>query len=151
MLEGQVNVFDFVQDVKREVITKEKKIIVKKKNIKGLEEIKNIEGQASIFDLIQEPKEEIKIEFTKNQLETIEKLKKEKEWIEYSLYKSGTVIFITKEEKIRVIPHGDINETFYIKDRYRSYFLKVNGEIDVIGIGITRWKNPVETIVKEEE
>lgn len=151
VLEGQVSAFDFVQDVKREVIPKEKKIIVKKKNIKGLEEIKNIEGQASIFDLVQEPKEEIKIDFTIEQIETIEKLKKEKEWIEYSLYKSGTVIFITKEDKISVIPQEDISKVFYIKDRYRSYFLKVNGEIDVIGIGITKWENPVKTIVKEEE
>ena len=139
MLEGQVNVFDFVQDVKREVITKEKKIIVKKKNIKCLEEIKNIEGQASIFDLIQEPKEEIKIEFTKNQLETIEKLKKEKEWIEYSLYNNGRVLFITIESKV-----------YKINDRYRTYFINTNGEID-IGIGITRWENPVKIIVKEED
>ncbi|MDH2337048.1 hypothetical protein [Clostridium perfringens] len=155
VLEGQVSAFDFVQDVKREVIPKEKKIIVKKKNIKGLEEIKNIEGQASIFDLVQEPKEEIKEEikfdFTKEQIETIEKLKKEKEWIEYSLYKSGTVIFITKEDKINVIPQEDISKVFYIKDRYRSYFIKKNGEVDVIGIGITRWENPVKTIIKEEE
>ncbi|HHD2730849.1 hypothetical protein ACQPUH_01685 [Clostridium perfringens] len=151
VLQGQMSAFDFVEDVKREVIPKEKKIISKKKSIKTLEEVKNIEGQASIFDLVQEPKEEIKIEFTIEQLETIENLKKEKEWIEYSLYKSGTVIFITKENNIKVIPQGDITESFYIKDRYRSYFLKVNGEVDVIGIGITRWKKPIKTIIREEE
>lgn len=60
VLEGQVSAFDFVEDVKKEVAPKEKKIIVKKKNIKGLEVFKNIEGQASIFDLIQDPKEKIK-------------------------------------------------------------------------------------------
>lgn len=150
VLEGQVSAFDFVEDVKREVIKKENKII-KKKVTKNLEEVKNIEGQASIFDLVQEPKEEIKIDFTREQLETIENLKKEKEWIEYSLYKSGTVIFITKEDKINVIPQEDISKVFYIKDRYRSYFIKKNGEVDVIGIGITRWENLVKTIVKEEE
>lgn len=139
VLEGQVSAFDFVEDVKREVITKEKKIIVKKKNIKGLEEIKNIDGQASIFDLVQEPKEEIKIDFTMEQLETIEKLKKEKEWIEYSLYGSGKVLLIKIESKV-----------YKINDRYRTYFINTNGEID-IGIGITRWENPVKIIVKEED
>lgn len=140
VLEGQVSAFDFVEDVKKEVAPKEKKIIVKKKNIKGLEEFKNIEGQASIFDLVQEPKEEIKIDFTKEQLETIEKLKKEKEWIEYSLYGSGKVLLITIE-----------NKAYKVNDRNRTYFINTNGEIDVIGIGITRWKNPVKTIFKEEE
>ncbi|BDS17330.1 hypothetical protein JUM001_15640 [Clostridium perfringens] len=148
LLQGQMSAFDFVEDVKREDIPRENKIIRKKKNTKTLEEVKNIEGQASIFDLVQEPKEEIKIDFTIEQLKTIENLKKE--WIEYSLYKDGTVIFITKEDKIKVIPQEDINKAFYIKDRYRSYFIKKNGEVDVIGIGITRWKNPVKTIVKEE-
>ena len=140
VLEGQVSAFDFVEDVKREVIPKEKKVIVKKKNIKGLEEIKNIEVQASIFDLVQEPKEEIKIDFTKEQLETIEKLKKEKEWIEYSLYGSGKVLLITIENKV-----------YKVNDRNRTYFINTNGEISVIGIGITRWENPVKTIIKEEE
>ena len=126
VLEGQVSAFDFVEDVKKEVAPKEKKIIVKKKNIKGLEEFKNIEGQASIFDLVQEPKKEIKIDFTMEQLETIEKLKKEKEWIEYSLYNNGRVLFITIESKV-----------YKINDRYRTYFINANSEID-IGIGITR-------------
>lgn len=140
VLEGQVSAFDFVEDVKKEVAPKEKKIIVKKKNIKGLEEIKNIEGQASIFDLVQEPKEEIKIDFTKEQLEIIEKLKKEKEWSEYSLYGSGKVLLITIE-----------NKAYKVNDRNRTYFINTNGEISVIGIGITRWENPVKTIIKEEE
>lgn len=141
VLQGQMSAFDFVEDVKREEIKKENKI-VKKKVTKSLE-IKNIEGQASIFDVVQEPKE-IKIDFTMEQLETIENLKKEKEWIEYSLYKSGTVVFITKED-------GFISEAIYIKDRHRSYFIKKNGEVNIIGIGITKWENPVKTILKEEE
>ncbi|HFD2049647.1 TPA: hypothetical protein ACF2DE_000311 [Clostridium perfringens] len=140
VLEGQVSAFDFVEDVKKEVAPKEKKIIVKKKNIKGLEEFKNIEGQASIFDLVQEPKKEIKIDFTMEQLEIIEKLKKEKEWIEYSLYGSGKVLLITIESKV-----------YKVNDRNRTYFINTNGEISVIGIGITRWENPVKTIIKEEE
>lgn len=44
---------------------------------------KVIDGQVSIFDL--EEDEIIQIEFTKEQQDTIEKLK-EKNWIEYSLY-----------------------------------------------------------------
>lgn len=142
VLEGQVSAFDFVEDVKREEIKKENKI-VKKKFTKSLE-VKNIEDQASIFDLDQEAKEKIKIDFTREQLETIENLKKEKEWIEYSLYKSGTVIFITKEDRF-------ISEAIYIKDRHRSYFIKKTGEVNTIGIGITKWENPVKTITKEEE
>ena len=140
VLEGQVSAFDFVEDVKREEVPKEKKIVSKKKSIKTLEEVKNIDGQASIFDLIQEPKEEIKIDFTMEQLETIENLKKEKEWIEYSLYGSGKVLLITIESKV-----------YKVNDRYRTYFINTNGEISVIGIGITRWENPVKTIIKEEE
>ncbi|HBI6897740.1 TPA: hypothetical protein K8N32_001342 [Clostridium perfringens] len=140
VLEGQVSAFDFVEDVKREEVPKEKKIVSKKKSIKTLEEVKNIDGQASIFDLVQEPKEEIKIDFTMEQLETIENLKKEKEWIEYSLYGSGKVLLITIESKV-----------YKVNDRYRTYFINTNGEISVIGIGITRWKNPVKTIVKEDE
>lgn len=140
VLEGQVSAFDFVEDVKREEIPKEKKIVSKKKSIKTLEEVKNIDGQASIFDLIQEPKEEIKIDFTMEQLETIENLKKEKEWIEYSLYGSGKVLLITIESKV-----------YKVNDRNRTYFINTNGEISVIGIGITRWENPVKTIIKEEE
>lgn len=99
--------------------------------------------------MVESQEEEVKVDFTKEQLETIEKLKEETEWIEYSLYKSGTVIFITKENKIKVIPQRSITAIFYIKDRYRSYFLKVNGEVDRIGIGITKWKNPVEIITKK--
>ncbi|XZL50376.1 hypothetical protein ACSXBO_07320 [Clostridium perfringens] len=140
VLEGQVSAFDFVEDVKREEVPKEKKIVSKKKSIKTLEEVKNIDGQASIFDLIQEPKEEIKIDFTMEQLETIENLKKEKEWIEYSLYGSGKVLLITIESKV-----------YKVNDRNRTYFINTNGEISVIGIGITRWENPVKTIIKEEE
>lgn len=136
VLEGQVSAFELVGDVKREVVTKEKKMIIKKKATEDLTEVKNIEGQASIFDLVQDPEEEIKIDFTKEQLETTEKLKKEKEWIEYSLYGSGKVLLITIESKV-----------YKVNDRNRTYFINTNGEIDVIGIGITRWDNPVKTIV----
>ncbi|MDU7110690.1 MAG: hypothetical protein E6303_07780, partial [Clostridium perfringens] len=91
-------------------------------------------GQITAFDLVENQEEEVKVNFTKEQLETIEKLKEETEWIEYSLYKSGMVIFITKENKIKVISQRNITSIFYIKDRYRSYFLKANGEVDSIGI-----------------
>lgn len=121
VLQGQIDAFDFLGDIKKEIVQEEKKVIRKKKSSKSFE--------------------------------TIEKLKEETEWIEYSLYKSGMVIFITKENKIKVIPQRNITAMFYIKDRYRSYFLKANGEVDRIGIGITKWKNPVETInnIKEDK
>lgn len=99
LLQGQMSAFDFVEDVKREVIPKEKKIISKKKSTKTLEEVENIEGQASIFDLVQEHKEEVKIDFTIEQLKNIEKLKTKK-WIEYSLYSNGRVLFITIENRL---------------------------------------------------
>lgn len=153
LLEGQIDVFDFLGDIKKEIVQEEKKVIRKKKISKSFETFENIEGQITAFDLVESQEEEVKVDFTKEQLETIEKLKEETEWIEYSLYKSGTVIFITKENKIKVIPQRSITAIFYIKDRYRSYFLKANGEVDRIGIGITKWKNPVETInnIKEDK
>lgn len=150
VLQGQIDAFDFLGDIKKEIVQEEKKVIRKKKSSKSFE---NIEGQITAFDLVESQEEEVKVNFTKEQLETIEKLKEETEWIEYSLYKSGMVIFITKENKIKVIPQRNITAMFYIKDRYRSYFLKANGEVDRIGIGITKWKNPVETInnIKEDK
>lgn len=143
VLQGQIDVFDFLGDIKKEIVQEEKKVIRKKKSSKSFETFENIEGQITAFDLVENQEEEVKVNFTKEQLETIEKLKEETEWIEYSLYKSGMVIFITRE----------ILHQFYIKDRYRSYFLKTNGEVDRIGIGITKWKNPVETInnIKEDK
>ncbi|EOU2058389.1 hypothetical protein [Clostridium perfringens] len=153
VLQGQIDVFDFLGDIKKEIVQEEKKVIRKKKSSKSFETFENIEGQITAFDLVENQEEEVKVNFTKEQLETIEKLKEETEWIEYSLYKSGMVIFITKENKIKVIPQRNITSIFYIKDRYRSYFLKTNGEVDSIGIGITKWKNPVETInnIKEDK
>ncbi|WP_283714761.1 hypothetical protein [Clostridium perfringens] len=153
VLQGQIDVFDFLGDIKKEIVQEEKKVIRKKKSSKSFETFENIEGQITAFDLVENQEEEVKVNFTKEQLETIEKLKEETEWIEYSLYKSGMVIFITKENKIKVIPQRNITSIFYIKDRYRSYFLKTNGEVDRIGIGITKWKNPVETInnIKEDK
>ncbi|AOY53844.1 hypothetical protein [Clostridium perfringens] len=150
VLQGQIDAFDFLGDIKKEIVQEEKKVIRKKKSSKSFETFENIEGQITVFDLVESQEEEVKVYFTKEQLETIEKLKEETEWIEYSLYKSGMVIFITKENKIKVIPQRNITSIFYIKDRYRSYFLKTNGEVDRIGIGITKWKNPVKTMVKED-
>ncbi|EOU2100312.1 hypothetical protein C6V92_05080 [Clostridium perfringens] len=147
VLQGQIDVFDFLGDIKKEIVQEEKKVIRKKKSSKSFETFENIEGQITAFDLVENQEEEVKVNFTKEQLETIEKLKEETEWIEYSLYKSGMVIFITKENKIKVISQRNITSIFYIKDRYRSYFLKANGEVDSIGIGITKWKNPVKTMV----
>lgn len=149
ILEGQIDAFDFLGDIRKEIVKEEKKVIRKNKSSKSFETFESIEGQITAFDLVESQEEEVKVDFTKEQLETIEKLKEETEWIEYSLYKSGTVIFITKENKIKVIPQRSIAAIFYIKDRYRSYFLKVNGEVDRIGIGITKWKNPVEIITKK--
>lgn len=103
-----------------------------------------IDGQVSIFDL--EEDEIIQTEFTKEQQDTIEKLK-EKNWIEYSLYDNGMVIFILKEQvNINVIPQGNVEQEYKIRDNYKSYFIKENGEIDCYGLGITRWNDPIKTI-----
>ena len=67
-----------------------------------------IDGQVSIFNL--EEDEIIQTEFTKEQQDTIEKLK-ERNWIEYSLYDNGIVIFIVKEQvNIKVIPQGNVEQ-----------------------------------------
>ncbi|WP_317411743.1 hypothetical protein [Clostridium baratii] len=103
-----------------------------------------IDGQVSIFDL--EEDEIIQTEFTKEQQYTIEKLK-EKNWIEYSLYDNGMVIFIVKEQvNINVIPLENIEKEYTIRDNYKSYFIKENGEVDCCGLGITRWKDPIKVI-----
>ncbi|MDU4910577.1 hypothetical protein [Clostridium baratii] len=103
-----------------------------------------IDGQVSIFDL--EEDEIIKTEFTKEQQDTINKLK-EKNWVEYSLYNNGMVIFVVKEQvNINVIPLENIEKEYTIRDNYKSYFIKENGEVDCCGLGITRWNDPIKTI-----
>lgn len=103
-----------------------------------------IDGQVSIFDL--EDDEMIQTEFTKEQQDTIEKLK-EKNWIEYSLYDNGMVIFIVKEQvNINVIPLDNIEKEYTIRDNYKSYFIKENGEVDCFGVGITIWNDPIMVI-----
>ncbi|MDM0922520.1 hypothetical protein QTI76_05030 [Clostridium perfringens] len=150
ILKGQINLFSLMSEkvTSEKIITLEKPKNIYKNSEKNIN-LEVLEGQITAFDLVESQEEEVKVNFTKEQLETIEKLKEETEWIEYSLYKSGMVIFITKENKIKVIPQRNITAIFYIKDRYRSYFLKANGEVDRIGIGITKWKNPVEIITKK--
>lgn len=103
-----------------------------------------IDGQVSIFDL--EEDEIIQTEFTKEQQYNIEKLK-EKNWIEYSLYDNGIVIFIVKEQvNINIIPLENIEKEYTIRDNYKSYFIKENGEVDCWGLGITRWNDPIKVI-----
>ena len=103
-----------------------------------------IDGQVSIFDLKED--KIIQTEFTKEQKDTIEKLK-EKNWIEYSLYDNGIVIFVVKGQvNINVIPQGNIEGKYIIRDNYKSYFIKENGEIDCYGLGITRWNDPIKVI-----
>lgn len=103
-----------------------------------------IDGQVSIFDL--EEDEITQTEFTREQQNTIERLKK-KNWIEYSLYDNGMAIVIVKEQvNINVIPLDNIEKEYTIKDNYKSYFIKENGEVDCFGLGITRWNDPIKTI-----
>lgn len=103
-----------------------------------------IDGQVSIFDL--EEDEIIQTEFTREQQNTIERLKK-KNWIEYSLYDNGMAIVIVKEPvNINVIPQGNVEQEYTIRDNYKSYFIKENGEIDCYGLGITRWNHPIKII-----
>ena len=103
-----------------------------------------IDRQVIIFDL--EEDEIIQTEFTKEQQDTIDKLK-ERNWIEYSLYNNGMVIFVVKEQvNINIIPLEDIEKEYTIRDNYKSYFIKENGEIDCCGLGITRWNDPIKVI-----
>lgn len=105
-----------------------------------------MKGQVSIFD--SEDDEIIQTEFTEEQQETIEKLK-EKNWIEYSLYDNGMAIVIVKEPvNINVVPLENMERKYTIRDNYKSYFVKENGEIDCCGPGITRWNDPIKVIRK---
>lgn len=57
------------------------------------------------------------------------------------------VIFILKEQvNINVIPQGNVEQEYKIRDNYKSYFIKENGEIDCYGLGITRWNDPIKVI-----
>lgn len=74
-----------------------------------------LEGQVSAFDLVQDQEEEIKIDFTKEQLEVIERLKREADWMGYSLYSSGQVLFTEKKDiKSKVVPMGEENKKYYL-------------------------------------
>lgn len=147
VLEGQVSAFELVGDVEREVVTKEKKMIIRKKATEDSKEVKNIEGQASIFDLVQDPEEEIKIDFTKEQLEVIERLKREADWMGYSLYSSGQVLFTEKKDiKSKVVPMGEENKKYYLKSQYITSCISASGE-SVCWLGKDKWDNPVKTIV----
>lgn len=107
-----------------------------------------LNGQMSIFDL--EEKEEIKIDITKEQQDIIDKLK-EKDWIEYSLYDNGIVVFLVKEPvNIKVVPLGDVEKEYTIKDKYKSYFIKENGETDC-SFGLTRWNDPIKNIKRGDK
>lgn len=49
------------------------------------------------------------------------------------------VIFVVKEQvNINVILLEMIEKEYTIRDNYKSYFIKENGEIDCCGVGITR-------------
>ncbi len=151
VLQGQIDAFDFLGDIKKEIVQEEKKVIRKKKSSKSFETFENIEGQITAFDLVESQEEEVKVEFTKEQLEVIEKLKREAEWVEYSLYSSGQVLFTEKRDiKSKVVPMGEENKKYYLKAQYLTSCISSSGE-SVCWLGKDKWANPVKTIVKEEE
>ena len=51
VLQGQIDAFDFLGDIKKEIVQEEKKVIRKKKSSKSFETFENIEGQITVFDL----------------------------------------------------------------------------------------------------
>lgn len=51
VLQGQIDAFDFLGDIRKEIVQEEKKIIKKKKSSKSFEAFENIEGQITVFDL----------------------------------------------------------------------------------------------------
>ncbi len=151
VLQGQIDAFDFLGDIKKEIVQEEKKVIRKKKSSKSFETFENIEGQITAFDLVESQEEEVKVEFTKEQLEVIEKLKREAEWVEYSLYSSGQVLFTEKRDiKSKVVPMGEENKKYYLKAQCLTSCISASGE-SVCWLGKDKWANPVKTIVKEEE
>lgn len=53
VLQGQIDAFDFLGDIKKEIVQEEKKVIRKKKSSKSFETFENIEGQITAFDLVE--------------------------------------------------------------------------------------------------
>lgn len=87
-------------------------------------------------------------EINENQEKTLMNLKENKEWIQIDLYKGGTVILIVREDvEMKVIPQGHIEKEFTLEYKNKSYFLNNNGEIIAIGLGITKWNDPIKTII----
>ena len=87
-------------------------------------------------------------EINENQEKTLMNLKENKEWIQIDLYKGGNVILIVREDvEMKVIPQGHIEKEFILENKNKSYFLNNNGEIIAIGLGITKWNDPIKTII----
>lgn len=151
VLKDQIDIFGVldkeVKVEKKSVLDKGSKIHKNKSERNNETEV--LEGQITAFELVEVEEKEAISNFTDGQLKTIEQLKSEKDWIEYSLYESGRVILITKENNIKIIPQADTTKKFTFKERYRSYMISLDGNIELIGIGITNWNDPVKTVKKE--
>lgn len=107
-----------------------------------------LEGQVSIFDSQQDQLKEV--DFTKEQLEVIEKLKRKTDWMGYSLYSSGQVLFTEKKDiKSKVVPMGDESKSYYLRASYLTNCIDINGEV-ISWLGKTKWEDPVKSIVKEK-
>ena len=150
VLKDQIDIFGVLD----KEVKVEKKVVLKsvnkshKNKSERNSETEVLEGQITAFELFEDEKEEAIGNFTDGQLKTIEQLKTEKEWVEYSLYGSGRAILITKENNIKIVPQTDITKKFTFKERYRSYIISLDGNIELIGIGVTKWNDPVKTVKK---
>ncbi len=153
VLKDQIDIFGVLD----KEVKVEKKVVLKsvnkshKNKSERNSETEVLEGQITAFELFEDEKEEAISNFTDGQLKTIEQLKTEKEWVEYSLYGSGRAILITKENNIKIVPQADTTKKFTFKERHRSYIISLDGNIELIGIGVTKWNDPVKTVKKENE
>lgn len=153
VLKDQIDIFEVLD----KEVKVEKKVVLKsvnkahKNRSERNSETEVLEGQITAFELVEVEEKEVISNFTDGQLKTIEQLKSEKDWIEYSLYGSGRAILITKENNIKIIPRGDTTKKFTFREKHRSYIISLDGSIYLIGIGITKWNDPIKTIKKDNE
>lgn len=94
VLRDQIDIFALIgEEVTGEkMVTLEKPKKINKKKSEKNNELEVLEGQITAFELVETEEKEAISNFTDGQLKTIQKLKEEKEWIEYSLYESGKVL-----------------------------------------------------------
>lgn len=94
-----------------------------------------LDNQISVFDILSTPEEN---KITKEQQETIDKLKLKNTNCEVVLYKSGVVGLISDYDPKPITPYGEHEKRFKPSYRRKTYFIMQDGNYKHIAIGEVR-------------